>query len=679
MTITKKVIALALTLLGAFSLIYSTDLRQKNSETLFFTSEGLKEYKDFLSKVPEKHSLVIKHLGQDKEKFYQELTTIEKNCTDPCEIITQRKLSRNKAGTNNTAHELLHLEGPDFIAAIVIDNTDASAKKILETMETMPYWSDSSKTSFAGIAYTNYLLDKYSLSIQEKLFPLMFVLGLLICYIFIGNIKNAIIVYLPCLFSAGLCLSALKIMYTTMNMVTSIIPLIIFTVTLSLSFHIYFSFLELKDFKKVYDFKKIPVFLMVFTTYIGFLSLAWAKIAVIKTFGLVCAQLVLVATVFTFSWYWSLKNQIKFPQQKEKPLFKAAWFEKSFRVWAIGLISALALFSVVFIPQKLSIVTDATLYFPKETKLREKILEVTESVSGMPVMEIVIDTQKDLDLDVVQKMGHLEEKLKGLSLSQKYSFISNNELIRKANEEYSGNFVLPEAMSGYFVLRSQLPLSLQESYPIEQYFRISLLGRPMNVSEYQQDLAHVKEIINQMGFSFQINGIHHNLMKSQEEMINVLTESFLSSALIVFLFSAFFLRSWRLNFIFIFISLLPVALTFLFMYILNYSINIATVMTFSISLGLLGDSSFHIIYGKSMRFKNFGEYHRGVLSPVIATGLLLFLCFVIFTFNSFLPIKEFGGILSFIMIVGGAVDLYVLPTLLYRTHLHKDAYEKKHV
>jgi predicted RND superfamily exporter protein len=123
------------------------------------------------------------------------------------------------------------------------------------------------------------------------------------------------------------------------------------------------------------------------------------------------------------------------------------------------------------------------------------------------------------------------------------------------------------------------------------------------------------------------------------------------------------------------VSLLPVALTFLFMSIFNYSINIATVMTFSISLGLLGDSSFHIIYGKTMRFKNFGEYHRGVLSPVIGTGLLLFLSFGIFTFNSFLPIKQFGGILSFIMIMGAIVDLYVLPTLLYKSHWHKKSYE----
>jgi predicted RND superfamily exporter protein len=164
-------------------------------------------------------------------------------------------------------------------------------------------------------------------------------------------------------------------------------------------------------------------------------------------------------------------------------------------------------------------------------------------------------------------------------------------------------------------------------------------------------------------------------MKSQEEMINVLTESFLSSALIVFLLSAFFLRTWRTNIIFIFVSLLPVALTFLFMYIFNFTINVATVMTFSISLGLLGDSSFHIIYGKSMRFKNFGEYHRGVLSPVLASGLLLFLCFGIFTYNSFLPIKQFGGVLAFIMLMGTIVDLFVLPTLLYKSHFHKTSYE----
>jgi predicted RND superfamily exporter protein len=76
-----------------------------------------------------------------------------------------------------------------------------------------------------------------------------------------------------------------------------------------------------------------------------------------------------------------------------------------------------------------------------------------------------------------------------------------------------------------------------------------------------------------------------------------------------------------------------------------------------------------------MRFKNFGEYHRGVLSPVLASGLLLFLCFGIFTYNSFLPIKQFGGVLAFIMLMGTIVDLFVLPTLLYKSHFHKTSYE----
>jgi predicted RND superfamily exporter protein len=668
--------AVFLFLIGVTALIYPTDLRQKNPETIFFTGEGIREYKEFLAKTMEKHSFVIRRKGLDRERFYLELAAFDEICQDPCEIITQKKLNKSQTKKVASAHDILHLETDDFSAAIVIDNIDVSAKMILEKMEGMSYWNDPNLTSFAGMPYTNYLLDKYSLSIQEKLFPIMFILGLIICYVFIGNVFNALIAYLPCLFSAGLCLTTLKLMYSTMNMVTSIIPLIVFTVTLSLSFHIYFSYIELRDIKKVFVFKKVPIFLMVFTTYIGFLSLAWAKIAVIKTFGLVCSHMVLLATLFTIVWYWALKEKIKFPKNAEKSLFRSQFFEKSFPVYAIVLLSALAIFSAVVIPSKLKIITDATHYFPKETKLREKILEVTATVSGMPIMEVVVDLGSDLDYPGVMRMEELELKLKLLNLSQKYNYISNNELIRKANEEYSGNFELPKNMPSYLLLRSQLPLSLQESYPIERYFRISFLGQPMNVADYQEDLNRIQNIFEGFGSPFQINGIHHNLMKSQQEMINVLTESFLSSALIVFLFSAFFLRTWTANLIFIFVSLLPVALTFLFMYIFNFSINIATVMTFSISLGLLGDSSFHIIYGKTMRFKNFGEYHRGVLSPVIGTGLLLFLCFGIFSFNSFLPIKQFGGILAFILMMGTIVDLYVLPTLLYKSRWHKKAYEE---
>jgi predicted RND superfamily exporter protein len=674
MSAMKKLSIGLLMILGIASLIYAHNIEQKNPETIFLTEKSLEQYKIFQKDILEKHSLVIKREAADKEKFYQEMEAIDKICINDCEIITQRKLQKGRSSAN-PKNELMQLSSDVFEAALVLDNNDDIHKKILTYAESSPYWNDG-KTSFAGIPYTNYLLDKYSLAIQEKLFPTMFVLGLIITIAFIGRIKNALVVYLPCLFSAGFSLATLKILYGQMNMVTSIIPLVVFTVTLSLSFHLYFSLMELKSLKAVAKIKWAPIFLMMFTTYIGFLSLSWAEISVIRTFGLVSSQLVLLATLFAFLWYYLWESVLLTGEtHPKKAIFSSSIFNYSLKHVFIIVLSLLGILSVIFVPRRLDVITDATVYFPKETKIREKILEVTASVSGMPVMEIAVDLQHDLGQTDVAQMQEIEAAIEHLKLSQSYKIISNNALVRKINHEYSGNDILPDNIPGYLLLRGQLPASLQESYPVESKYRMTILGNPINVKEYMGDLKVIRDYLDSQKIVFQVNGIHHNLMVSQNSMIDVLAESFMSSAAIIFIFSAFFLRTVKNNLIFIFVTLLPVALTFGVIYFLGFSINIATVMTFSISLGLVGDSSFHIIYAKKVRFKNFEEYSRGVLFPVIGSGLLLCTCFAMFTFNSFMPIRQFGGILAIIMLLGTLVDLYILPTLLYGTDKHKKAYE----
>lgn len=670
----KKITIVFLAVIGVLSLVYSHDIKQKNPETIFLTENSLKKYEIFQKDILEKHSLVIKKKTTNKEEFYQELKSIEEMCIDDCEVITQKRLQKNSEG-KSAQNELMQLETEQFVAALILDNNDEVHKKILHFTETSRYWNNET-TSFAGIPYTNYLLDKYSLAIQEHLFPMMFSLGLVISIIFIGSIKNALIVYLPCLFSAGFSLATLKLLNGQMNMVTSIIPLVVFTVALSLSFHLYFSLMELKNLKNVFKIKWAPIFLMMFTTYIGFLSLGWAEISVIREFGIISAQLVLLATIFSFLWYFLWENNLTPPRPKKIQIeFLRNIFNHSLKYKTIIFLSLLAIVSAILGPKKLEIITDATLYFPKDKKIRERIVEVTNTVAGMPIMEIAFDLKNDLTIQDARNLKVIESELLQLNLTQKYKIISNNSLVTKVNHEYSGNEVLPETLESYLLLRGQLPAGLQESYPVEKKYRISLLGNPLNVSEYMKDLESIETYLKNHKTEYQINGIHHNLMVSQNAMIDVLASSFISSAVVIFIFSALFLKSFKHNIVFIFVSLLPVALTFGVSYLLGFSINIATVMTFSISLGLVGDSSFHIIYAKKVRFQNFEEYKRGVLIPVIGSGLLLCVCFGMFAFNTFMPIRQFGGILAIIMLLGTLADLYVLPTLLYGTHNHKKAYE----
>ena len=99
------------------------------------------------------------------------------------------------------------------------------------------------------------------------------------------------------------------------------------------------------------------------------------------------------------------------------------------------------------------------------------------------------------------------------------------------------------------------------------------------------------------------------------------------------------------------------------MYLFGLSFNIATVMTYSISLGLIVDSSFHIIHGLDKENLNYDFFFKTIILPVFGGSLLLTIAFLMFSLNNFLPIKEFGICLGMIIFIAMTFDLTILPTI----------------
>ena len=86
-------------------------------------------------------------------------------------------------------------------------------------------------------------------------------------------------------------------------------------------------------------------------------------------------------------------------------------------------------------------------------------------------------------------------------------------------------------------------------------------------------------------------------------------------------------------------------------------------MTFSISLGMVVDSTFHIVHSFINKIK-FDTYFKTTIIPIVSSTILLIFCFLLFGTNEFLPIKHFGLTLAFSILIGSLFDLFILPTLI---------------
>ena len=241
----KRIFATLFIISFAGFFVYTLNIKQVNPESIFLTDQGIKEYKNFKERYPELGSVVIYKSFESKSENYFQLEKlghkIEQMCEDECYVIYPHQLykSRDEFLIRLKEGKLLEnkLVTKNAMALTVFEAEEKSGvlKKVVKSVQ------EEKGISIVGHEYTNYLLDNASRLVQERLFPIMFALSFIILLIIVKNFKNTVFLFLPSVFSSLLCLTTIKLFFETMNMVTAIIPLITFVITLSIGQHLYFT------------------------------------------------------------------------------------------------------------------------------------------------------------------------------------------------------------------------------------------------------------------------------------------------------------------------------------------------------------------------------------------------------------------------------------------------------
>ncbi|MBT3984031.1 MAG: hypothetical protein HOE90_21930 [Bacteriovoracaceae bacterium] len=515
----------------------------------------------------------------------------------------------------------------------------------------------------AGLPYTNYHLNKYSSDIKKYLFPGVFVLAFIFILILVRNLLAAYIIFCPPLFSALFSLALIKTFYIHMNMVTSIVPLVSFVISLAVVLHLYFPALLYGSARQAKSLKLMPTILMVVTTGIGFGSLVISPIKVIGQFAVLSCISIVFCSCASYLWmsrfldYLILKApakkinlEILETLVKERPLRK--------RTTIILLpIFGLALF---YILPKLPVVTDATRYFPVSSGIRKSIISVQKEVLGSPICEILLKKKngESFSFEDFQILSSIEEKL---SLAGKKT-ISPGRIIKDANYLYSSNLALPDFKISFLALKSKVQKDLQRFNPDDHIYRMTILGTAMNSSDYFVEIDKIKKLLSPYDYDLQLSGIYYNLMLAQDSLIIVLAQSFLLSLIIITILVSLYFRGIHYLFAFLIINIFPVMISLVMVYLTGMSINIATVMTYSISLGLVVDGTIHVIH--TYPKLSFADFFETTVRPIFLGTIMLSICFFGFSIHGFLPIKQFGLILGSTILIGLFFDLFVLPSFL---------------
>ena len=630
-----------LVLIPLFAAYYGNDLRQINQESLFMSSYDAAEFQSYINEFRGKTPILVQYNLSNNSEITQ--------------ILKDNHLSQfprlNYFNLNGASdiHDRITNEwvSDTYMREIFFLNHNEREKnfKLIKYLENL-------NSNLIGSIFVNYHLDITSKIIQDFLFPLVFVIGGILIVLSTKSLVSLLVIFLPSVFSSFLSLMFIKLFFESMNLVTSIIPLISFILLLVTGLHFWFYYVEGFKFSEIWKLKRVPILLTMTTTSLGFGSLYISEIIAIKQFAMISFITLISSFIFFILWqnYFSIFH---FNLTHKSFNFRARYFSGK-------VILGLALFSIVglfFSFNKISKLTEAMYFYDKEHKVRDDYSRLNNSLYKPSLVDILINY--DLDYDKLLKLEALESDIENHSGRDVFSIF---DILKDANRVYTGEYKLPGNKFSFFALLSKIPDELKSSFLGDNKLKLSLIGSIEKDNDYFSEISSVQKLVAKKTESFKMSGFTYLMRRSQNSLLATLVYSFGLSLFIISFIAAFYYKSFRLFLVFNFMNLVPFGLIIISMNLLQISFNVATIMTFSIGLGIIVDSTFHIIHGFSLNYNNH-ELSTKIYPPIFIGSFLLIISFLSFLFYDFRPIREFGLLLSISIFLGLIFDLAVLPTL----------------
>ena len=386
---------------------------------------------------------------------------------------------------------------------------------------------------------------------------------------------------------------------------------------------------------------------MAITTAIGFGSLISSNLEVIRQFGMMNSVIILISSITSLSWFYLLSDvntrSFSLPEVKFNNFIPK---RKVMNYFILPLIF-LSIYSVKLIPKKLI----GLEYFPHDSKVYQNTIKTSEVLGGFPILTISLKNSQSLsELDFFHHGLRIEDDLQ--KTFPQLKFISQSSLIRDANKIYTKESKLPVNGIAYKTLLSKIPEALVGILSDETRYNISVLSPPLTTNEYGKLIAQIQSKLKDQS---QFYGNYYWLFKSQTQMTTTLIKSLLISlGTILFIFILIY-RNSRKVLKFTVANTLPILIVLALYPLIGLSFNIATIMTFSISLGIIVDASIHLNEESDNKFAHFSE----VVQSISLSASILSLCFMCLSFINFIPIKEFALSMLFLTLIACLVDLWI--------------------
>lgn len=448
---------------------------------------------------------------------------------------------------------------------------------------------------------------------------------------------------------------------------------------------------------------------------IGFAVFSFTRSNLLKEFGVVAGinimalfliSLILIPAVLSFLPAPKQKH-IKYLDNKilEKVLIKIERWTLNNAKWIYAttvVCCVLAIIGFFKLKSEGFIVDD----LPKTDKIYTDLKWFEQNFKGVMPLEIMVDTKKKngllRNMNPINKIAELSNYIsKSKDAARPLSFVEGLKFAKQAYYDgdslsyavpYEGDmpFLTP------YLKRNNTTSDNKESHnnlldgfmdSTKQVARISVnmkdvgnVQLPLLLKDFEKEATKIFDTAN---YKITFTGTSVTFLEGSSFIIAGLKESILYAFLLIALCMLYLFRSIRILFCSLIPNIVPLLLTAGLMGWVGIRLTPASVLIFSVALGIVIDVTirFLVNYKQELPQFNFQTVptlvqtirHTGI--SIIYTSLVLIAGFIIFCFSDFGGTKSLGWLTSFTLIAGTVTNLLLLPVLL--NSLKKDKQKKQ--
>jgi predicted RND superfamily exporter protein len=606
---------------------------------------------------------------------------------------------------------ILNPENYATLMAITLDSTRINSKDRWNLVKEIRAEADSfssmnnTQVHYSGLPYIRTITAK-KLEDEMKLFVLLALLiSAIFLFIFFRSFKAVIYPMMIVVVSVTWALGFMGLFGYKITMLTAIIPPLLIVIGVENcifilnKYHYEFNLHrnKIKALSRVIHRIGIANLLTNAATATGFAAFTITNNKLLIEFGTIAAINIMVIYVLSLTLVPILYSFLPPPRVKDikhieeslarSIIDRAVFWVTHYRnvIYVILLvIIGIAMFGVVRLETRGTIVDDIS----KKDPIYKDILFFEENFKGVMPLEIVVDTKKKkgvVTLNTLRKIDRLQDSLKTYpELAKPLSVV---ELIKSAKQAFYGGdssfYSLPGAnemtfMADYIPEFKAGKRTLIKNF-IDTNYQVTRISAQMaNIGTKQieaiQDrlLPTVDSIFPRDKFNVTVTGSCVTFLKGTNFLIRNLWESIALAVVVIAILLAFLFTSWRMILISLIPNLIPQLFTAALMGFLDIPIKPSTILIFSIALGISVDNSIQFLSRYRLQLKyTHHNIPESVLSALKETGYsmiysstVLFFGFAIFMLSTFGGTQALGFLVSFTLLVGGLLNLFVLPSML---------------